>query len=106
MNVATFPPASLDAQLTELKRERAERTRRYPMEVARRTLHERNAELQNRGLDGAIATLEKIVAASGQPGRRELIEALRESLLYLPVNRAESAALRTRVAEMLAKVPE
>jgi hypothetical protein len=105
--VATFPPASLTAQLDELRRERKERDRRYPMDVARRVLHDRNAQLQNRGLDGAIATLQRLVDAQkrGEPGRAELYSALREALLYVPDDGA-SAALHGRITDMLGKVPE
>lgn len=108
--IATFPPASLASQLTELKRERAERERRYPMDLARRVLHERNAQLQNRGLDAAIATLEKITAAQarGEPGRKELIAALREALPFVksPNTCAPSDALAGRIEAMLDTAPE
>lgn len=80
MNVATFGPASLPAQLAELKRERADRTdRRDEMDLAakRATAHE--IAHRNNALDGAIKTLETLVSATGQPGRRELIEVLREA---------------------------
>jgi hypothetical protein len=105
--VVTFPPPSLQAQLDELRRERNERDRRYPLEVARRVLHDRNAQLQNRGLDGAIATLQRLVDAQkrGEPGRAELYGALREALLYVP-DIGASAKLHARITDMLAKVPE
>jgi hypothetical protein len=107
VSVASFPPASLAAQLDELRRERKERDRRYPMDVARRVLHDLNADLQNRGLDGAIATLRRLVDAQkrGEPGRAEMYAALREALLYIP-DIGSSAALHGRITNMLAKVPE
>ena len=79
MSVATFGPPSLQAQLAELKRERGMRERVYPHLVASRKLTETQAAHQNRGLDGAIATLSRLVSAElrGEPGRKELVETLR-----------------------------
>lgn len=80
MNVATFRPASLQAQLAELKREKTMRARVYPHMVASGKLDRNVADYQMRGLDGAIATIESAVVAQlrGEPTRRELIEALRQ----------------------------
>lgn len=78
MNVATFGPASLQAQLAELKRERTKRDSVYPVQVAKGRLSQHAADFQNRGLDAAIKTLERIVTAElrGEPGRKELVETL------------------------------
>lgn len=80
MNVAQFPPPSLRAQLDELRRERLMRDRVFPHLIASRKLTQDKADYQNRGLDGAIAALEKLVAAEGQPGRKELIECIRAAV--------------------------
>jgi hypothetical protein len=106
--VATFPPASLQAQLDELRRERLMRDRAYPHMVASRKLDQAKADHNNRGLDGAIVTLERLVEARqrGEPGRKELIGALRESLLYLPTGMGPAAALHARIIDMLSRVPE
>lgn len=79
MSVASFPPASLTAQLAELRRERKMRGQVYPHLIASRKLTERQAAYQNAGLDGAIATLERLVDAQarGEPRRGELVQALR-----------------------------
>jgi len=57
---AQFPAPSLAAQIAELKRERAMRSRVYPMLVAKGTLKQKNADYQNVALDAAIATLERL----------------------------------------------
>lgn len=77
-DIATFGPASLAAQLAELQRERAMRHKVYPHMIASGKLDRDKADHNNRGLDGAIKTLETLIAASGQPGRRELVDALRK----------------------------
>lgn len=59
MSVATFPPPTLQAQLAELKRERGKRNGVYPVLIAKGTLKQAAADHHNRGLDGAIATLER-----------------------------------------------
>lgn len=78
--VATFAPPSLQAQLDELRRERYMRDKVYPHMIASRKIDADKAAHNNRGLDGAIKTLETLVAAQGQPGRRQLIEALRAAV--------------------------
>lgn len=74
--IMTFPPASLALQLAELKRERKMRAQVYPHLIETRKLTKEKAAYHNNGLDGAIATLERLVLAEGrgEPGRRELIE--------------------------------
>jgi hypothetical protein len=107
MNVATFPPPSLAAQLDELRRERGMRKRVYPHLIESGKIKRVEADHQNRGLDGAIATLERLVDAQarGEPGRAEVLAALRESLLYLPTNGdGPGAQLAARITDMLAKV--
>ena len=101
--VMTFPPASLALQLAELKRERKMRTQVYPHLIASRKLTTEKAAYNNNGLDGAIATLERLVLAEGrgEPGRKELIQALRNARQELPVNSAWAAdidALLVKVA--------
>lgn len=109
MSVATFPPPSPQAQLEELRRELGMRNRVYPHLVSTGKLKSSDADYRNRGLVGAIATLEKIAAAQGrgEPGRKELIEALREALPFVksPNTCAPSDALAGRIEAMLAKVP-
>lgn len=103
MNVATFPPPSLKAQLLELERERGMRNRVYPGLIAKGTITQRGADYANAGLDGAIATLKKLVDAQerGEPGRKELIEALRTAR-----RRLEDCGLSVdSLDELLAKVP-
>lgn len=63
MSIATFPPPSLAAQLAELKREKAMRARVYPHWISTGKIQKHTADYNNRGLDGAIATLEAILLA-------------------------------------------
>jgi len=79
MTVATFPPASLPAQLAELKREKKMRAGVYAHWIASGKIKREVADYQTNALDGAIRTIETLVAASGQPSRRELIGALRDA---------------------------
>lgn len=82
MSVATFPPASLATQLAELRRERKQRVGVYEHLIANRKLDRRTADHRNSALDGAIATLERLVDAQarGEPGRGELVQALRRAI--------------------------
>jgi len=77
----TFPPASLTAQLAELRREREMRVHAYPHFVENRRLTQAKADYQCNALDAAIKTLERLVAAEarGEPGRKELIKGLRKA---------------------------
>ena len=61
MTVAAFPEPSLPAQLAELKRERQMRSRVYPHLVATRKLTQHAADYQNKALDAAIRTIERLV---------------------------------------------
>ena len=61
MNVAEFPVPSLPAQLAELKRERQMRSRVYPNLVLNRKLTQHAADYQNKCLDEAIRTIERLV---------------------------------------------
>ena len=103
MNVATFPPASLAAQLSELRRERKMRGQVYTHLIASRKLTERQAAYQNNALDGAIATLERLVDAQarGEPGRGELVEQMRRVVEAWPDEDAELAAMRA----LLERIP-
>lgn len=101
MNVATFPAPSLPAQLAELKRERQMRDSVYPHMIASRKLDRDKAEHNNRGLDGAIQTIETLVRAMGQPGRGELIDLLRRAMPLL----AEGDEVRQQIADALERVP-
>ena len=109
MSVATFPPASLSGQLNELRRERKMRERVYPLLIAKRTLQERDALFQNNALDGAIATLARLEAAraNGEPGRKELVEALRSAAeaLRASSDAVEPHAVAERIEALLEKVP-
>ncbi len=78
MSIATFPAPSLQAQLNELRRERGMRDRVYPHWIATGKIKQTIADHSNLGLDGAIKTLETLVAAEGQPGRKELTAGFRE----------------------------
>ena len=101
MNVATFPPPSLAAQLAELKRERRMRDQVYPHLIANRKLDRDKAEHNNRGLDGAIATLETLVRAMGQPSRRELVDLLRSVVPLL----VDDCTEHRKIVEALARIP-
>lgn len=94
MSVASFPPPSLALQLAELRRERQMRVRVYPHLIASRKLTERDAAYHNNALDGAIATLERLVEAQqrGEPGRGELVQALRDLAVEVPGPGAVGAA--------------
>lgn len=104
MSVATFPPASLQSQLTELRRERKQRVGVYEHLISARKLDRRTAEFRNNGLDGAIRTLERLAEAEarGEPGRRELLDGLRTARRRLE----ELGAAVEWLDELLAKVPE
>lgn len=104
MTAATFPTASLAIQLAELKREKKMRGSVYPHWIQTGKIKQAVADYQCNALDGAIATLERLVAAAGQPGRVEVFAALRETLLYLP-SEGPATQLRQRITDMLAKVP-
>ena len=82
MSASTFPPPSLSIQLLELKREKKMRAGAYAHWVTTGKMKQAVADYQCNALDGAIATLERLVAsqAAGEPGRKELIEALRETV--------------------------
>lgn len=86
MSVASFPPPSLALQLTELRRERKMRDQAYPHLIATRKLTERDAGYRNGALDGAIATLQRLVDAQarGEPGRGEMVAALRALAVDVP----------------------
>lgn len=106
MSVAQFPPPSLVAQLAELERERSDRlTRRDALDLAAKRATRLEVDHRNGGLDGAIATLETLVRATGQPGRRELIEALRRSRERFVTVHGDHDG-RAELDELLAKVPE
>lgn len=102
MSVATFRAPSLQAQLTELKREKEKRASVYPMLVAKGTLSKQAADYQNRGLDGAIATLSRLVAAElrGEPGRKELVDALKLARVRLFDNAVPTDFLDTLLARI------
>lgn len=104
MSVAVFRAPSLQAQLAELKRERVMRDKVYPHLIATRKLTEHQAAHQNRGLDGAVKTLERLVIAElrGEPGRKELIDALRTSRRRM----VELGASVDWLDALLEKVPE
>lgn len=104
MNIATFPPASLQAQLDELRRERGMRGRVYPHMVSSGKLKQAFADHCNRALDGAIATLDRLVDAQarGEPGRAELVGALREAIRLAD----EGSAITDAIRDVLTKVPE
>lgn len=114
--VAQFPPASLAAQLAELKREKKMRAGVYPHWIQTRKMTQAQADYQVGALDGAIATLDTLVRATGQPGRRELVAALREARVdleciadYDGATDGVKAVARKGIAELdalLAKVPE
>lgn len=57
---AAFPPPSLAAQIAELKREKAMRSRVYPYWVQTRKLKQSDADYRGLCLDAAIATLERM----------------------------------------------
>jgi hypothetical protein len=61
VNVATFPPASLAAQLAELKREKKMRGQVYPHWIASRKMTQHQADYQMNALNCAIATFERLV---------------------------------------------
>lgn len=99
MNVATFPQPSLASQLAELRRERKMRHTVYPHLIASQKLTEHQAAYQNAALDGAIATLERLVDAQarGEPGRGELVRALRR--VVYDGDLTEARALLVRMPE-------
>jgi hypothetical protein len=110
VSVAAFPPASLAVQLAELKREKAMRAGVYPAWVQNRKLTQRAADYQMNGLDGAIATLERLAAARerGEPGRQELVEMLRLALPFIKTADGSLTAALTlagKIEAALAKVP-
>ncbi len=78
--VSTFPPASIANQLAELKRERKVRERVYAHLIATKKLAKETADYQNRGLDGAIATLEALVMASDFHTVFDVVKDARERL--------------------------
>lgn len=115
MNVAVFGPASLQAQLAELERELAKRASVYPLLVAKGKLTQRQADYQTRGLEGAITTLRRLADAEarGEPGRREIVEALRRLTEYARAmahgEAAEPAELDPPLKaalDTLARIPE
>lgn len=57
---ARFPAPSLQAQLAELKREKAMRAKVYPFWVQTKKLRQADADYRNGALDAAIATLERL----------------------------------------------
>lgn len=61
--VRKFPAPSLMCQVAELKRERSMRERVYPRLIDNGTLSEEQALYQQRCLDGAIETLEGLMAS-------------------------------------------
>jgi hypothetical protein len=71
--IADFPPASLTIQLSELERERTLRTRLYPLFVAKGQITERKAAYQMNALDGAIATLRRLIAQEADEARRRFL---------------------------------
>lgn len=82
MNVATFPKASLTAQLVELERElRDRRDRRDQVDMSSRRANQNEVDHRNNALTGAVATLQLLEAAHarGEPGRKEIIDMLRRS---------------------------
>lgn len=104
MTIATLPPSTdLATQLAELRRERKMRDHAYPHFIETRKLTERQAMAQNAGLDGAIVTLERLVRAktAGEPGRQELIDALREAVQAIE----EGSECPGKVRDVLARVP-
>lgn len=105
MNVMTFPPASLAQQLAELKREQKMRAGVYAHWIEIKKIKPEVAAYQSNALAGAIATLETLVRATGQPGRRELIEALRRSRERFVTVHGDHDG-RAELDELLAKVPE
>ena len=114
MNVATFPPASLPAQLAELRRESADRTgSRDEMDLAAKRATRVEIAHRNNALDGAIATLQRLVDAQarGEPGRGELVDALRklktavENSHNVEESGAELADAHAHAEAVLAKVP-
>jgi len=106
MNIATFRPASLQAQLAELKRERSMRAKVYPHLIASGKLDRNTADYQTRGLDGAIVTLERLVAAElrGEPGRKELVDLLRD--VRRQARGEDVPDLQQRLDAVLTRIPE
>jgi hypothetical protein len=72
--VATFPPPSLGAQLAELKREKAMRARVYPHWIATKKMTQDKADHNNRGLDGAIASLEALALAHDDSSAADILK--------------------------------
>jgi hypothetical protein len=101
----TFPPASLPQQLAELKREQKMRSGVYPHWIETRKIKPEVAAYQTNALAGAITTLETLVRATGQPGRRELIEALRRARERFVTVHGDHDG-RAELDELLARVPE
>ncbi|SRR5579885_2373242 len=101
--VAQFPPASLEAQLAELRRERRDRAeRRDAIDLSSKRATIVEAAHRNNALDGAVKTLERLVEAQarGEPGRKELIEALREAVHAIE----QGCECPASVRDVLAKV--
>lgn len=109
MTVAAFPPASLSAQVAELKREHADRlARRDAMDLSSKRATATEVDHRNNALVGAIATLDRILEAQqrGEPTRSAMIEVLRDALNHLPLPSSMSGGeLRARIADMLARLP-
>jgi hypothetical protein len=103
LSASVFPPPSLSIQLLELKREKKMRAGVYPHWVTTGKIKQSVADYQCNALDGAIATLERLVAAqtTGEPGRKELIAALREAVRACE----EGSECSASVIELLARVP-
>ena len=57
---AQFPRPSLQAQIDELKREKAMRARVYPFWIQTKKIKQHDADRQVQCLDAAIATLEQL----------------------------------------------
>lgn len=87
---ATFPPASLTLQLAELEREKKMRAGVYPHWIATGKIKQAVADYQSNALEGAIATIRRLAEAQarGEPGRKELIEALRKLAIAKTVRMA------------------
>ncbi len=106
MNVATFRSASLSAQLYELRREKTIRQKSYPNQVATRKMDADTARYQMLALNGAIATLERLVAAElrGEPGRKELVDLLRD--VRRQARGEDVPNLQNRLDAVLERIPE
>lgn len=101
-SVVHFGPPSLQAQLAELQRERKMRVRVYDYAVLRGKMTDEEARHHNRGLDGAIATLERLVREQSEPTRGDVVELLRLALDSVP----PGSPLHRRISESLRRIAQ